>query len=309
MTIAGLEIVEQVPGRVISVEPASVSIQKDTPVPALDIHLRVANRWGVSKSAAYDVSTVLLGIVDLVLRWPWIDAHLQSMKINGHPRLPEHDISDLQFYEWVELIQLPRGLTHRAVVAPQAVHRIDALLMGAMNGAAARRDRLLKALLHVSRAAASTNATDRLAAIWAAFDVLMAPGPSDTGRIEDFIDEIALAHAVRDESDRESTAIAGLVSQVRRLGHDRWLRQGLRSRLVLTSRSRRQRLHVAVLVAYALRSMVVHGQFGYMRDADRIPTHHAAQLTWQLVERLIELEVLGARQKPMQALTARAITR
>lgn len=96
LTIAGLETVERYEGRAISVDRASVSIQGDPHVPALDIHLSASNGWNVSGSAAYDISTVLLGVVDLVLRWPWIDAHLQSMTIDGQPRVPERDISDLQ---------------------------------------------------------------------------------------------------------------------------------------------------------------------------------------------------------------------
>lgn len=167
----------------------------------------------------------------------------------------------------------------------------------------------MKAWLHASRAAASTNATDRLSAIWAAFDVLMPAGQSDISRIGKYVGGIARSAAAGDEVRRGSAAISGLLAHARRLRRDQWLRDGLRKRLVAGSRSHHRRLEVAALSAYAVRSLVVHGQWGYLQDADRIPTHHAAQLTWQMVERAIEMELLGGRQDAIQAITARAITR
>lgn len=62
-----------------------------------------------------------------------------------------------------------------------------------------------------------------------------------------------------------------------------------------------QRVRVATLAAYAIRSKIVHGQWARNRDDRRAEADAAEQWLWQLVEREVEIRLTDMRLDPIQA--------
>lgn len=84
------------------------------------------------------------------------------------------------------------------------------------------------------------------------------------------------------------------------LAKDPWLHAPIRSRLATRPNGAQQRVEAATFMAYAIRSLIVHGQWARAREAHRREARAAESWLWQLVEREIELRLVSSRLEPVK---------
>jgi hypothetical protein len=152
-------------------------------------------------------------------------------------------------------------------------------------------DSLLGCFAQASAAAGGAHPFDRVAPLWSGLE-LMYPGEKDLQRIDTTGLDPSFASV---EWPRGQGICAQLLAFRRQLAHDSWLYQAVRKRLQARPRSRQQKLVVATVLAYAIRSLIVHGRWARANPEHRVAARAAEAWLWQMLERSIEDRVVGTR--------------
>ena len=247
-----------------------------------------------SGDRTYDRAVVIAqALLDLLLHWPLADPQIRVL-VDGTLVRRSHDISRLQPYEIASILSGGPGLPRTELtVSADTPPRVDLLWSLAMGKPVESLDRLLGPFSQASAAAAARHPFDRVAALWAALELLY-PGPRrDLARV-DLIAAVDPASAAV-EVARADPALKPLLSFRRQLARDPWLHEPVRRRLEAPPRSDGDRVLAATVLAYAIRSKIVHGQWARFRDDRRREAGAAERWLWQLLEREIEVRVAGRR--------------
>jgi hypothetical protein len=247
-----------------------------------------------SGDLAYDRAVVVAqALLDLTLRWPLAEPQIRVF-VDEMPVRRSRDISKLQHYEIGAILGGAPGLPRtQFTISPDVPPRIELLWSCAMVQNVRALDRLVGPLSQASAAAAARHPFDRVTGLWAALELLYASARSDLARIDQMAAlDPASAGA---EVARAGPALKRLLSFRRQLAKDTWIRESVRRRLEPTPRSGADRAVVATVVAYAVRSKIVHGQWARYRDDRRLEAGAAENWLWQLLEREVELRLVGRR--------------
>ena len=247
-----------------------------------------------SGDRTYDRAVVVAqALLDLTLRWPLAEPQVRLF-VDERAVRRSRDISRLQHYEIGAILgggpNLPRT---QFTISSDIPPRIELLWSCAMAQTVRALDRLLGPLSQASAAAAARHPFDRVTGLWAALELLHATARSDLARI----DRMATLDPASADAEvaRAGPALQRLLAFRRQLARDPWIHESIRRRLEPTPRTGADRVVVATVLAYAVRSKIVHGQWARYRDDRRLEAGAAEKWLWQLLEREVELRLVGRR--------------
>jgi hypothetical protein len=299
-------VLEPWTGTATKFEAANFTDPKGHSVRGFRAQLTASVRGGSSDRLRDRAVVVAQALLDLLLRWPLAEPQI-SVTVNGKPIRRTHDISRLQTYEMGALLSGGPGLPRTQLsVGPQTPPRIELLWLRAMGLPDAELDRLLGPLAQASVAAAAQHPFDRVAPLWSAMELLYPRPRGDLARIDAIVSSDSTLAAV--ETARGRPVLARLLRFRGRLARDPWLHEPVRRRLQSSPRSRADRVAMATVLAYAIRSEIVHGQWSRFRDDRRLEAGAAEGWLWQLVEREIEMRLAGQRLDVVRAVGAGTIS-
>jgi hypothetical protein len=252
-------------------------------------------RGRASTTAVDRIVVVAEGILDLLLRWPLAEPQIR-VTVDGKPIRRSRNISRLQPYEIGAILagnpHLPRTVLG---LKQEALERIELLWSLATRLPVKELDRLLGPLSQGSSAASARHPFDRVPPLWSALE-LMYPGGKDLDRIDRILADPAFPSVEAAHWTKEARRI---LSYRARLARDPWLHPPVRQHLLASPTNDGDRVRVATVAAYAVRSMIVHGQWARFRDDRRLEAGAAAAWFWQILEREMELRLAGRRLDPI----------
>jgi hypothetical protein len=268
-------------------------------VDGFEAEMSAVTRWRSLGVAADRVGVVAVGILDLVLRWPFADVWL-TVEINDQDVQQSRKIPGWQSYEWVETLiggfRAPRSV---ATISADAQRRIEQLWRASIRAPLPILEHLLGPLALASSAASATNSFDRVMWLWSALELLY-PRMSETKRIEAIVKRDASFGNV--EEPRGAKTCAQLLRYRNTFARDSWIRSGLQAALQRKPSTAAERVELATLVAYAIRCKIAHGQWARVRDDRRAEAGAAERWLWQILEREVELRLTGRRLDPIRAI-------
>ncbi len=250
-------------------------------------------RWRSTPRAADRAAVALQGVVDLVLRWPFpaaqVTTYINSTKVDLAPlglyaRSP-HEIASLI----AGGVPMPKTVL---VLEGAMSERIVEIAQAAFSASTVELDSLLGCFAQTSAAAGGAHPFDRVAPLWSGLE-LLHPGKGDLQRIDTITGTYPNFAAI--EWPRGQDACAQLLALRGGLARDTWLYEAVRKRLKTRPQSRQQKLSVATVLAYAIRSLIVHGRWTRANREHREAARAAETWLWQLLERAIEYRVVGDR--------------
>jgi hypothetical protein len=174
----------------------------------------------------------------------------------------------------------------------------------AMRLPARELDRLIGPLSQGSSAASARHPFDRVPPLWSAIE-LMYPGGKDLDRIDRILADPAFPPVEAAHWTKEARRI---LTYRARLARDPWLHSPIRQHLLASPTNDFDRMHVATVAAYAVRSVIVHGHWARFRDDRRLEAGAAAAWLWQILEREMELRVVGRRLDPIRVVGSTQIS-
>jgi hypothetical protein len=254
--------------------------------------------WRSSRLAADRGLILLQGLIDLVLKWPSPAAQATVVLGNRTVQARSRNISDLSMYEVGELLSGPTQPSTVLVVTQEQRERIDRLCTAAFAATPALLDSIGGCLAQISAAAAGTHPYDRVVPLWSALELLYYAVKTDSARIE-AITRTDPSFA-QDEIGYGKATCVRLLKYRPLLANDPWLYRAVRSRLAARPRGPQQRVEAATFMSYAIRSLIVHGQWARAREGHRREARAAESWLWQLLEREIELRLVGSRLEPVK---------
>lgn len=247
------------------------------------------SRESVSERAV----VVAQAVLDLLLRWPLTEPQI-TVTIGDKRVRRTQDISRLQPYEMGVILVGGPGLQRAQLsVGPDTPQRIGLLWSCTMGLPVTELDRLLGPLAQVSVAATAQHPFDRVVPLWSAIELLYPAPRKDLSRIDAILSSDPALAAV--EATRGRPVLARLLRFRRKFAHDPWLHERVRLRLQSSPKSAADRVATATVLAYAIRSKIVHGQWARSRNERRLEAGAAEGWLWQLVEREVEMRLAGKR--------------
>lgn len=265
-------------------------VSTDMMVTIVDAHPR---DWRSSRLAADRGLMLLQGLVDLVLKWPSPAAQATVVLGARTIRARSRNLSDLSMYEVGELLSGPTHPSTVFVVTQDQESRIDRLCTAAFAAPPTLLDSIVGCLAQVSAAAAGTHPYDRVTPLWSGLELLYHANKTDSARIE-AITRTDPSFA-REEMAYGRATCSRLLKFRAQLANDPWLYRAVRLRLVARPSGAQMRVEAATFMSYAIRSLIVHGQWARARERHRREARAAELWLWQLVEREIELRLIGFR--------------
>jgi hypothetical protein len=266
-------------------------------IDGFEAEMSAVTNWGLLGVTTDRAGVVALGVVDLVLRWPLFNVWL-TVEIDGQEVQHSRTISGWQSYEWLETslggYRPPRAV---ATISEDAQRRIEQLWHATIHAPLPILEHLLGPLALASSSASATNPFDRVMWLWSGLELLY---PSERKRIEAIVARDPSFADV--EEPRGAKTCAQLLRYRDTMSHDSWLRPGLRAALQRRPSTAAERVEVATLVAYAIRCKIAHGQWARIRDDRRTEAGAAERWLWQILEREIELRLMGTRLAPIRAI-------
>lgn len=172
-----------------------------------------------------------------------------------------------------------------------ALERIELLWSLAMGLPVQELDLLIGPLSQGSSAASARHPFDRVPPLWSALE-LIYPGGKDLDRIDRILSDPTLPSVEAAHWSKEGRRI---LTYRARLARDPWLHAPVVNQLLVPPTSDRDRARVATVASYAVRSMIVHGQWARFRDDRRLEAGAAAAWFWQILEREMELRLAQRR--------------
>jgi len=268
-------------------------------VDGFEAELSAVTNWRSPGVTADRAGVVALGVVDLVLRWPVFSAWL-NIEINGQEARQSRDVSRWQSYELLETaIGGHRPARSVATISGDAQQRIEQLWRATMHAPLPILEHLLGPLALASSAATATNPYDRVMSLWSGLELLY-PGMHDRKLIEAVVRRDASFADL--EEPRGAKSCPQLLRYRNTLARDPWFRPWLRTAFQTKPSTGAERVEVATLIAYAIRCKIAHGQWARFRDDRRVEAGAAERWLWQLLEREMELRLMGARLVPIRAI-------
>jgi len=283
-------------------EPALVAKRMDflrTLIESTDV-IRIRDsrpRWRSERLTRDWAGVVASGVLDLVLRWPTTGVQT-DVTVSGHrPPARSYHIAELATYEVGSPLgggpALPRTVL---TIGKDLAIRMDELWTAAFALSSGRVDVILGGLIQASSAAAASHPFDRVMPVWTGLELLY-PGTRDLTRI-DRITRTDPTFA-KTEGPRGSGASRVLLRHRAELFRDPWLHTGVKRRLGQPPKGIQERVETATVAAYAIRSLIVHGRWARAREDRRNEARAAESWLWQLLEREIELRLMGSRLPPI----------
>lgn len=293
LTVPGCKV-EPYVGEDVSFQPIVLD-----DVDAFEAEMSAVTNWRSLGLTADRAGVVALGVIDIVLRWPLFHVWL-SVETNGQQVRESRNVSRWQPYEWLETslagYRPPRSVV---TISNNAQRRIEQLWRATMHAPPSILEHLLGPLALASSAASATNPYDRVVSLWSGLELLY-PGMGEMKRIEAILTRDPSFADVEDP--RGAKHCRQLLSYRSDLARDLWLHRPVRAALQTTPSRASERVEVATFVAYAIRCKIVHGQWARTRDARRLEAGAAERWLWQLLEREMELRLMGARLVPIRAI-------
>lgn len=279
--------------------PVHYEDENGSQVDGFAVQATATTKWRSRNLATDRAGVVALGIIDLVLRWPFSDVDL-SIEINGEAARRTRNISGWQPYEWLQVFNwrghLPTGV---ATLSAEAFGRIEKLWCSAVGAHPATLEHVLGALAQASSAAAATHSFDRVVPLWSGLE-LLHPRMGDLKRISAIVGTDSSFAQV--EEARGSKVCQQLLSYRSGLARDPWVHPPYRTALSAKPSTAQERVRVATIVAYVIRSKLAHGQWARVRDDRRPEAGAAERWLWQLLEREVEIRLTGSRLEAIRAI-------
>jgi hypothetical protein len=262
-----------------------------------EINIDAAPRWRSERLTRDRAGVVSSGVMDLVLRWPAPGVQAEVTVSGRRPPARSYHIAELATYELGDLLgggpALPRSVL---TIGTDLMVRMDELWAAAFALSSTSIDAILGGLVQASSAAAASHPFDRVMPIWTGLE-LLHPAMKDLTRI----DRITRADSTfaKAEWQRGSGACRVLLRHRPALLRDPWLYAAVKLRLSNPPKTTQERVEVATVVAYAIRSLIVHGRWARAREDRRAEARAAESWLWQLLEREIEHRLVGSRLPPI----------
>jgi len=272
-------------------------------VDGLEVKARATVRWRSRRTAGDRAGVLALGILDLVLRWPTSSTDV-TVWLNGQQVRSGQDITNWQAYEWVSVLSWGALPNATASITPDAVGRFETLWAAAVTSSG-RTDELLGPLALASSAASASHPYDRVQSLWSALELLYPRG-GDLKRID--LITMGSPSFADDEGGRSPDLCGRLLRYRARMASDPWLYEKVRSALSRKPLTRLDRVRSATVVCYAVRCKIVHGEWARSRNGHRTEARAAEQWLWQLLEREVEVRLMGARLNPIVAMGRASFT-